>query len=110
MFFLVLNSQPTHGLLLKTVVPLYASHWKTIGLLLSIRSLDLRIIELSASDEENCLYRVLSKWLEKTRNATWKTIIAIVDHIEDAHSKIFLCMFACVYIHTHTNSDNAKVY
>ena len=92
------------------MVPLYASHWKAIGLLLGIPSLDLRIIELSASDEKDCLYRVLSQRLINNRNTTWKMIIAIVDHIEDAHSKIFLCMFACVYIHTHTNSYNAKVH
>ena len=109
-FILVLDSVPTHALLLKTVVPLYASHWKTIGLLLGIRSLDLRIIELGASDEESCLHVLLLQWLGNNPYVTWKTIIAVVDRIEDAHGKIFLCIFACVYVHMHTNSNNAKAH
>ena len=54
------------------VVPKYAHKWRYLGALLKFKQAELDIIFSNfRNDAEECCRSLLSRWLEKSPNATW---------------------------------------
>ena len=69
------TDQPTLDDLSKYISPRYASQWKDVGRLLSIRPLLLEIIcDENRGDTKKCSYALWRKWLDADPHATWKKL------------------------------------
>ena len=66
--------------LCKYVVPLYAAHWKKIGIFLNIKSGQLEVIKLdNPTDTNGCCINLFEKWLLGTDDVTWKKMFEAID-------------------------------
>ena len=83
---------------MKNLFPQYAMYWRKIGLSLGILEPVLDNIDADHPYVKEKFHGVLMRWVEIYPNATWRAIITVVDHLEDAHRKIFLYMFTCIYV------------
>ena len=74
-------------------------YWRKIGLSLGIPEPHLDIIDADHPYVKEKFHNVLMRWLEMYPNATWRAIITVVDHLEDAHHKIF---YTCLHAYTYS--------
>ena len=71
--------------LCRYVLPLYAAHWKKIGIFLGIQPGQLEVIKLdNPADTNGCCMDLFIKWLEGTENVTWEKMLEAID--EATHS------------------------
>ena len=62
------------------IIPEYAAHWKTIGILLGISKGTVDEINRTyPSDATYCFNKLLRIWLETDTSASWKKIIQVID-------------------------------
>ena len=78
--FSTVNTCPLLKDLLRYFVPQYSSNWKMLGILLDLRSTTLDIIEYEyKGDPESCCQAMLTKWLQRGTQPTWRKLIDIVE-------------------------------
>ena len=66
----------------KYVVPEYAHKWRYLGALLHFKQAELDIIFSNfRNDAEECCRNLLSRWLEKSSNATWHQLFLAIDDL-----------------------------
>lgn len=66
----------------KYVVPQYAHKWRYLGALLHFEQAELDIIFSNfRNDAEECCRNLLSRWLEKSSNATWHQLFLAIDDL-----------------------------
>ena len=66
----------------KYVVPEYAHRWRYLGALLDFKQTELDIIFSNfRNDTEECCRSLLSRWLEKSKIATWDHLFRAIDDL-----------------------------
>ena len=66
--------------LCRYVLPLYAAHWKKIGIFLNIKLGQLKVIKLdNPTDANGCCIDLFGKWLLGTDNITWEKMFEAID-------------------------------
>ena len=66
--------------LCKYVLPLYAAHWKKIGIFLNIKLGQLQVIQSdNPTDANGCCIDLFGKWLQGTDDVTWKKMFEAID-------------------------------
>ena len=66
----------------KYVIPEYAHGWRDLGVLLHFKQAELEIIFRDfRNDSKECCKRLLSRWLEKSPNATWDQLFSAIDDL-----------------------------
>ena len=79
------------------MVPQYVPYWRTTGLLLGVSGLRLEIINMNFPSVNEKCFQMLLYWLRTDRSATWKTLITVVDHLEDTNGRYsYVCLHAYV--------------
>ena len=74
--------RPTLRDVYKHVVPEYAHKWKCLGALLHFKQAELDIIFNNfRNDAEECCRSLLSRWLEKSPDASWDQLLSAIDDI-----------------------------
>ena len=72
---------PTRKDLQRYITPEYAERWREIGTQLDLTDGALSIIEKNnPRSVEECFNAVLSKWLDKDTNASWKKLFAAINN------------------------------
>ena len=62
------------------ITPEYAAHWKVIGTLLGIGKGTLDVIEGAyPTNLPWCCTKLLETWLERDTDASWKSIIQVIN-------------------------------
>ena len=81
-FYIIENERPTLCDVYRYVVPNYAHKWRYLGALLHFNQAELNIIFSNfRNDSEECCRSLLSRWLEKTANASWNQLFAAIDEL-----------------------------
>lgn len=76
----VVDERPSLKDICGFVTPLFAPHWKKIGLFLDLSDATLKIIEANnPKSVEDCCNAVFQKWLELTPDATWRKIFSVIE-------------------------------
>ena len=113
----MLKSTPLLRDLCHVVTPYYGAKWKTIGILLGFHSGELDIIENDHRNAEPCCNEMWSRWLSKDDNATWKTVIDILEFKTVLERRISLSNIPqsnsefvnfCCIIYAHISNANIK--
>ena len=66
------------------VVPQYAHKWRDLGVLLYFDECELEIIFSNAgNDSEECCRHLLSRWLQKSTDASWNTLLLAIDELPE---------------------------
>ena len=66
--------------LCRYVLPLYAAHWKKIGIFLGIQLGQLEVIKSNnPSDTDGCCVELFGKWLQGTENVTWEKMFEAIN-------------------------------
>ena len=82
MFILIEHKRPTLRDLYKYVVPKCAHKWRYLGALLNFDQARLDIIFSNfRNDSEECCRSLLSRWLEKTTDASWSQLFSAIDDV-----------------------------
>ena len=61
------------------VLPLYAAHWKKIGVFLDVQPGLLERIEHDHRSADGCCMDLFMKWLQGTDNVTWEKMFEAID-------------------------------
>ena len=78
MLFIV-TERPELRDLCRYVLPLYAAHWKKIGIFLCIQSRQLEVIQSNnPADANGCCTDLFIKWLQGTENITWEKLFEAI--------------------------------
>ena len=81
-FLLTENRRPDIKDLCRYVLPLYAAHWKEIGIFLGIQPGQLDVIKSNNPvDANGCCIDLFGKWLQGTDNVTWEKMFEVIDLI-----------------------------
>ena len=76
------HRRPTLRDLYKYVVPKCAHKWRYLGALLNFDQAQLDIIFSNfRNDSEECCRSLLSRWLEKTTDASWNQLFLAIDDV-----------------------------
>lgn len=64
------------------MVPEYAHKWRYLGALLHFDQAELDIIFTDfRNDSEECCRNLLSRWLQKNRDASWDQLLSAIDDL-----------------------------
>ena len=81
------NTRPSVRDLYKHVTPRYAADWKVIGTLLGITRGELDAIEVDHSNKDkDCCRRMLQKWLDMDRTASWEKLFTVTESPAVCHT------------------------
>ena len=88
--FLVAHGKPKLKDLCNSIVPKYAAHWRDIGILLSLPTAQLEIIDHDFHHKaRDCFVEVLTKWLDCDHTASWEKIEEITESLKnDVNTKV----------------------
>ena len=73
------NESPELKELQSLIIPNYATCWKEIGIGLSLSYEALQIIEIDFERTTQRCTNMLAKWLQTDVNATWQTLLQVID-------------------------------
>ena len=76
------NKRPTLRDVYRHVVPNYAHKWRYLGNQLQFSQAELDIIFSNFhNDSEDCCRNLMSRWLNKSSNATWDQLLTAIDNL-----------------------------
>ena len=75
--------EPETDHLINIVVPVIATHWKSVAANLQFDDSRIDSIKEGNKSPQDCCRDLLTEWVDNTSNGTWTTLLSAVKQIDD---------------------------